>query len=488
MEELKIPQLLEYAWDHLILLPAAKDQGKREERKQFLLRKIKEGRPTDLAALPIQQLKNYVRLHRIPGVTITDNKQKQIVAIENYLKRPTKKEIVVKAPGRYETGNLWFNILLRTRLALVFRLAQLSSFLREQFMKEYYWRQRLALEGFHEPRGERNWRLHYLEVTNYPLAGDVYGKGDNTTGTLGFQSRKVNIIQPTRADISDVIDFDFFGLYYIAGLSVFLRSNGRVYLSGRVVHFSNDQLETGWLFDSSVAQKLSKRAQLAPPQLINISEEYRFDRVRLARDFIFLLSKRQLYCFDLHIIGGRAIFDSTTRNYTYPITERNNTLYPVLPPHLIGKIVSFAVRQVGFERFELILLDDEGRVHRSSVVGGISGVRLSFTSVDLTHALFGDGTYGKNPRVVRLGEVRAKGQSFVRVILFTEDNKSFDFDEDIGSLFVVPIAFSGYDWRERSKKDHFILQVGNPYPNSWIHLYSIMERIFPLTEQPHVEL
>lgn len=494
MERWTIPQLIEHAWNNLILLPPVKDQGKRDERKQLLLRKIREGHPNDLSVLPLHQLQDYVRHHRL-RVELSTKKEPYITAIEEYLHG--RKKTVSVGKRRYDQpsgrSELWWLVLLRTRVAIAFRLGGLFSVAREWLMKEHFWQQRLLLEGFLRPnlsdqyiRGR--WRLHYLEATNYPLAGDVYGIGYNQNGMLGIHSRKVNIKQPERADIDNVIDCDWDGHAPDGGLSVFLRSDGRPYsagycISSKSVH--NEELFggrsiNGWNLSNLIANKLAKKHQYSPPQMMDVPPGMTFERIRLSNDFIFLLGNRNVYCYDLHVNS----IDGT-------ISNRFDTMYSVLPNNLVGRVTSISVNQIDQYLNHLLLLDDDGRVHYSRIKDDENGVVLEFKEIDFTEAMMVSEKYGKNPRVVRFRDFKAKEfpNSFTSIVTEDRTTRSFTINKyDMVEWDLSLTNSFGYHWVDRNKGDYFVLQLSHPYHNERNQLWSKLERVFPFVDHPQIEL
>jgi hypothetical protein len=296
--------LVDYAWTHLILLPPVSAKGKRGERKKLLLELIAKGRVTDFNKLLIAQLRDYIRVNRLSDPGLGAKKKQLATIVENSFHLPEKVNIRETKEQDIETMNddLLNLLLLDLRPSLIYRLYLLSSRVRfiTEKNKELFWRQKLRISGFLEPLAdlvltkEFNWKKWYLEVTDHPIPGDVYAKGDNSYGQLGFTSRKSHINEATLVPMDGVISLDSKTYPHLSsGFTVFIDANHNAYSCGHMQtsYFDFKKESNGWNINDENLEALLKKRQATPAQrMFGIGK---VSHVRIAGNYVFSWNREQ---------------------------------------------------------------------------------------------------------------------------------------------------------------------------------------------------
>ena len=300
LEAKTIPQLLDYGWRNLILIPPIKEQGKRGERKQLLITGILEGRAKDLSRLPLQQLKDYVREHRLFDPGLSAKKGDYLDIIESG-KLPERRIVVLPKREPVVNEGYWENVLLQLKIDIIYRLSQTSSIVRRIVNRNKYWsdrahRERILVSGSDTRSdtrtGTQRW---YLDFKKWPIGTEVVAAGENPLGELGITSRKSRIDRWTKVPLPKIISLDSY-----MNLTIFISTDGRAYSCGnyRRIRFGEPETKLGWDLSDKQIAKLYQKSQHAPPQLMTKVSQASMV-VIVNRMVFFLVGKGELWVFDL---------------------------------------------------------------------------------------------------------------------------------------------------------------------------------------------
>ena len=203
IDKMNITQLKEFARQNLINIPT---QAQRKTRGTHeIVAAVRLGE-SDLKKFGINRLRDFIRENNLMTPSETAKKDELIKIIEEKITRPTiiKTQSITPMLSQIHE-NLLSVMLLKLRVNDVFRLYQTSAIVR-RLLHQGYWKKRLELEHFILPKfpvdpkvlrsSVFDWKEWYLEVTKYPIAGEVFSKGGNYRGELGFKSSKLTIDPP----------------------------------------------------------------------------------------------------------------------------------------------------------------------------------------------------------------------------------------------------------------------------------------------------
>jgi len=270
------------------------------------------------------------------------------------------------------------------------------------------------------------------------------------------------------------------------GLSVFIDSLGRAYGAGRSesLNFAGSY---GWDLSDPSVKKQATKVQRAPPQLLKAVG--RVDRVQVLYDVIFFQSGNTLRYLDLR---SRDIFVPQIGQYRWHKSATYGEYLSFLPPHLEGRIVSFAIDENDEKRlYQLIVLDLDGKVHLGKIDLYENQLTLEFRSATFAKLDYNDETfkYIDDPltyKIVNLTSTRAKGSPSLSAIMIDENDHHWYISEvgiiqDIFDVFNID--------QDRNRQDYYELQIGHPYHmKGWDKMHATFNRIMPFVDSPKVDM